>query len=380
MAEGFKSALIAALRGDGDYSGPRSGRGPQALNFDWGSSTGVNFRRRAAGGALNPARLRIPAGPDYNARQPIGSDSSYRDSESPVLAVPTTITPFPQNEPIVTSQPQFIEPDVSNLPLPLPEFSLEQEPKQDVSISYEEIADPNPWNVQAPPAEITRAVPEPEPSVLISYEELTDPNPFNVMAPPAEIAEPKTSPEVAITYEELVDPAPFSVNAPPAEITQEQDPEVAVTVEEIPEPEPSTLRETLSALIPAAAVPADMPVPEPEPEGTVTVEEVPDVPVPVTQEVAAEPSVPPALRDVIEALIPAVPVTSPVPEPEPEGTVTVEEIPDAPIVSDGRPSGGGYTLDTGLSRELMMLAALADMIGSADPEGQITIEELEDFR
>lgn len=376
MAEGFKSALIAALRGDGDYSGPRSGRGPQALNFDWGSSTGVNFRRRAAGGALNPARLRIPAGPDYKARQPIGSDSSYRDSESPVLAVPTTITPFPQNEPIVTSQPQFIEPDVSNLPLPLPEFSLEQEPKQDVSISYEELVDPNPWNVQAPPAEVVKQ----EPDVAISYEELVDPNPWNVKAPPAEVVAQKPSPEVAITYEELVDPNPWNINAPPAEITQKQDPEVAVTVEEIPEPEPSTLRETLASLIPSTAVPADMPVPEPEPEATVTVEEVPDAPVPVTQEVAAEPSVPPALRDAIEALIPAVPVTSPVPEPEPEGTVTVEEIPDAPIVSDGRPSGGGYTLDTGLSRELMMLAALADMIGSADPEGQITIEELEDFR
>lgn len=378
MAENYKSALIAALRGDGDYTGPRSGREPQALDFNWGSSAGLNFRRRAAGGAFNPARLKIPAGPDFNARQPIGSDSSYRDSDSPVLVVPTTITPFPPNEPIVESQSQLIEPDVSNLPLPLPEFSLEQEPKQDVSISYEEIVDPNPWNIQAPVADVVQ--PKSDQQVAISYEELVDPNPFNVLAPQAEVVEQKPSPEVAITYEELVDPNPWNISAPPAEVTQKQDPEVAVTVEEIPEPEPSTLRETLASLIPATAVPADMPAPEPEPEATVTVEEVPDAPVPVTQEVAPEPSVPPALRDVIEALLPAVPVTSPVPEPEPEGTVTVEEVPDAPIVSDGRPSGGGYTLNTGLSRELMMLAALADMIGSADPEGQITIEELEDFR
>lgn len=359
MAEGYKSGLIAALRGDGDYSGPRAGRGPQALNFDWGKGAGLNLRRRASGGALNPARLTIPAGPGFAANQRIGSDSSYLDFNSPTWALPTTITPFPKNEQIVATEPQFFEPDMNDFQFMLPNTTFEPEPQRDVnisyeelvdanpwntsptpkqtatdvalvkpspnqnvSISYEELVDPDPWNTQAPPADAVKKDPE----VAITYEELVDPNPWNVQAPVADAV--KEDPKVAITYEELVDPNPWNINAPPAEIAQEQDPEVAVTVEEIPEPEPSTLRETLASLIPAAAVPADMPVPE----------------------------------------------------PEPEGTVTVEEVPDAPIVSDGRPSGGGYTLNTGLSRELMMLAALADMIGSADPEGQITIEELEDFR
>jgi hypothetical protein len=214
---------------------------------------------------------------------------------------------------------------------------------------------------------------EKTPDVSISYEELVDPNPFNVNAPPADAV--KLEPEVAITYEELVDPNPWNVNAPPAEIAQQQDPEVAVSVEEIPDNEPSTLRDMLSALIPQSA-PADMA--EPEPDVEVTIEEVPDAPVPVTQEVPQEPSVPPALRDMLEALIPAVPVTSPVPDPEPEGTVTVEEVPDVPVASSGRPAGG-YAIDTGLARELMMMAALANMVGPTDPVGQITIEELGDF-
>jgi hypothetical protein len=315
MAKASASPLIAALRGNGNFDGPTGGAGPTALNFNWGDDVPVGFRRRNRGGALNPQRLTATPGLGYNARRGIGGDRSNRDGSSGVLALPTTITPFPKKEPIVEPDFQMYEPDLGGINLPLPEFALEPEPDQDVAISYEELVDPNPWNAKGAQAELAQQKPEPE--VAISYEELVDPNPWNAKGAQAELAQQKPEPEVAISYEELVDPNPWNVQAPPAEL--EQDPEVAVTVEEIPDVEPSTLRETLSQLIDA----------------------------------------PPA--ELVE---------------EPKGTVTVEEVPDVPVASSGR-QGGGYSLDTGLSREMMMLAALAGMI--EDPQGQITIEEIQEL-
>lgn len=443
MANGYSSDLIAALRGGAEYGGPIAGTGPEELNFNWGNGAALNLRRRALAGALNPQRLTLPKGAGFAANQSVDGDSSYRDGSSGLLPLPTTITPPSQKEQVDAPEPVLYEPDLSNMELPLPPINLEPEPTRDVSISYEELVDANPWNVPAPPAELVQKKPEPEvaityeelvdpdpwnrtplpvappaevvqqkpePEVAITYEELVDPNPWNVQAPPADAV--KTEPEVEISYEELVDPNPWNVQAPPADAVKEE-PEVSVSVEEIPDVEPSTLREMIAALLPPVMPPAPEPEPEgtvtveeipdeppvapeppapsapapvlpaplpppppPEPEATVTVEEIPEVPEPVVQEVAPEPLVQPALREIIEALMPPAP---PPPEPEPEGTVTVEEVPDEPLyVNSGRTGGGDYGINTGLSREMMMLAMLADML--EEPQGQITIEELDDFR
>jgi pyruvate/2-oxoglutarate dehydrogenase complex dihydrolipoamide acyltransferase (E2) component len=109
---------------------------------------------------------------------------------------------------------------------------------------------------------------------------------------------------------------------------------------------------------------------EPEPEASVTVEELP-------QEEPA-PQAEPTLEEVIDyinALTQAA-ATEPEAEPEPETSVTVEELPaETEPAPDGR--GGSMPFVTSLAREMALLAAMGDMLGTAnDPKGEITIEEL----
>lgn len=329
MAEGTANPLIMALRANTKPSGAMPGE-MQFFSFPWQKNgSGIVIPRKQAQRSPPPPPPIVDPPPPPPVVPPPAPPAP--PPSPPVM--PPVMPPRNDRETRPTLDTPVYTPDAVDISLNPPVFAFEQPPE-----------------------------------VSISYEELVDPDPFNTKAAPTDAVKPE--PEVSITYEELVDPNPWNINAPPAEVSQQkEDPEVAVTVEEIPDAEPSTLRETLSSLISASATPAEMPASEPEPEATVTVEEVPDV----------VPSVPPALRDVIAALVPAVPVTSPAPEPEPEGTVTVEEVPDVPTVSDGRRGSGGFGINTGLSQELMMLAALADMVGPTDPVGQITIEELGDF-
>jgi hypothetical protein len=60
MAEGYKSAMIASLRGDAPQ-GPRMGEGVNPLMFDWmqGSGSPLIFEARRAA-LLNPQRFELP--------------------------------------------------------------------------------------------------------------------------------------------------------------------------------------------------------------------------------------------------------------------------------------------------------------------------------
>lgn len=285
MAEGTANPLIMALRANTKPSGAMPGE-MQFFSFPWQKNgSGIVIPRKQAQRSPPPSPPIVDPPPPPPVVPPPAPPAP--PPSPPVM--PPVMPPRNDRETRPTLDTPVYIPDAVDISLNPPVFAFEQPPE-----------------------------------VSISYEELVDPDPFNTKAAPTDAVKPE--PEVSITYEELVDPNPWNINAPPAEVSQQkEDPEVAVTVEEIPDAEPSTL------------------------------------------------------RDVIAALVPAVPVTSPAPETEPEGTVTVEEVPDVPTVSDGRRGSGGFGINTGLSQELMMLAALADMVGPTDPVGQITIEELGDF-
>lgn len=78
MAEGYKSALIASLRGDAPQ-GPRMGSGINPLMFDWMNSSNVPLSfaaRRTA--LLNPERLALP----LPATRPMPT-GGYEDSPIP---------------------------------------------------------------------------------------------------------------------------------------------------------------------------------------------------------------------------------------------------------------------------------------------------------
>jgi hypothetical protein len=342
MAEGYKSGLIAALRGGGNYNSVQAGAGPQALNLSWNNSGGVPLavRRRPGGGALNPQRLTTQAIAPKDRQTFLAQQfarqadrwtpqSGYVNPVAALIDANKDRVEYVETANDVLNREQLMPSAPSAVASILPDADVDMKGPTYGSGGMV-MAKGTPGDME--PVVADRSVPEPvmeEPDVQAFIENEIASSMPTVAAPPAEITE-EADPEVAITYQEVPDVEPSVretlaqlIDAPPAELTQEQDPEVAISVEQVPDVEPSTLRETLSALVPAAT-PAEM-------------------------------------------------------EAEPETTVTVEEIPQEEVYVDARRSGGGYGIDTGLSREMMMLAALADMVGAVDPQGTITIEELQEL-
>lgn len=350
MAEGYKSNLIASLRGGNVNTGPRAGAGPQAINLSWGSpsSAPIKVRPRASGGALNPQRLMMQtvAPKDrqtFLAEQFARQANQWTPQSGYVNPVASLIDANKNRVEYVETANDVLNREQLMPSAPSPVASILPADEVDVrGSSYGSGGLVMPKGVTAEMASVA------------AYKPALEPTPDPVME----------EPDVQAYVEQYMAPMIPTISAAPAELTEKAEPETAITVTEVPDVEPSTVRETLSALIPATSPELTQ---EPDPETEITIQEIPD----------AEPS---TLRETLASLIPAaaVPADMPVPEPEPEGTVTVEQVPDVPVVSDGRPSGG-YAIDTGLSRELMMLAALSDMVGTDDPQGQITIEELIDF-
>lgn len=342
MAEGYKSSLIAALRGGTPNSGPVAGGGLEALNYSWGSSNGspLVVRNRGTGGAFNPQRLTIqPVAPIDRqtalARQFAKEadrwtpESGYVNPVAALINANKDRVEYVDTANEVLNREQLMPSAPSAVASILPDGDVDM---KGPGYGSGGMVMPKGTPGDMEPVVADRSVPEPvmeEPDVQAFIENEIASSMPTVVAPPAEITE-EADPEVAITYQEVPDVEPSVretlaqlIDAPPAELTQEQDPEVAISVEQVPDVEPSTLRETLNTLV-AAAAPAEM-------------------------------------------------------EAEPETTVTIEEIPQEEVYVDSRRSGGGYGIDTGLSREMMMLAALADMVGAVDPQGTITIEELQEF-
>lgn len=144
MAEGYKSALIASLRGDAPQ-GPRMGSGINPLMFDWMNSSNVPLSfaaRRTA--LLNPERLALP----LPATRPMPT-GGYEPTP-----IPPEVEP---NEPDLGSPPAREEPQVvseggaGDAPMPppppepepeipyVPEEEQEEEEEQDGLVGVEPV-------------------------------------------------------------------------------------------------------------------------------------------------------------------------------------------------------------------------------------------------
>lgn len=132
MAEGYKSALIASLRGDAPQ-GPRMGDGVSSLMFDWmkGGNVPLNFQARRAA-LLNPERFELPL--PLNPPMPSGggaNEPEIPDTTMPPVDVPPstergqTVAQKPSGgDAGVVNEPPINEPTVEefleNLPPPPP--------------------------------------------------------------------------------------------------------------------------------------------------------------------------------------------------------------------------------------------------------------------
>ena len=130
MAEGYKSALIASLRGDAPQ-GPRMGSGVSPLMLDWmtGSNVPLNFQARRAA-LLNPERFELPL--PLNPPMPSGggaNEPEIPDTTMPPVDVPPstergqTVAEKPSGgDAGVVNEPPINEPTVDefldNLPPP----------------------------------------------------------------------------------------------------------------------------------------------------------------------------------------------------------------------------------------------------------------------
>lgn len=144
MAEGYKSALIASLRGDAPQ-GPRMGSGISSLVFDWMKNNGVPLSFEARRMALlNPERLALP----FPATRPMPT-GGYEDGP-----IPPEVDP---NEPDLGPPPALEEPQVvseggaGDAPMPppppepkpeipyVPEEEQEKEEEQDSLVGIEPV-------------------------------------------------------------------------------------------------------------------------------------------------------------------------------------------------------------------------------------------------
>ena len=404
----YKSSLIEALRGAG-MDGATMGGNVQFLNFPWMQNTDVALRQRPAKSYLaSPELLEYadlpyippaPKGGGMSAVPPgVPNPNTIGETIPEKKAEPETVTeaqpaPAPKGEPIelreqektgvitVEELPPADEGELADLekkgvitveelppeeaPLAGMQPELEKEEKTGV-VTVEELS----------PSETTTAGTQPElekeeKTGVVTVEELAE---QPAAAPTAREVleelipeEEKPEPKATVTVEEI--PQDLTVRQALEELVPQkpEEPEVSVTVEELPPPPPPPPPPVVA---PPVAAPVVEPKSELEPEASVTVEELP-------QEEPA-PQAEPTLEEVIDyinALTQAA-ATEPEAEPEPETSVTVEELPaEAEPAPDGR--GGSMPFVTSLAREMALLAAMGDMLGTAnDPKGEITIEEL----
>jgi hypothetical protein len=372
----YKSSLIEALRGSG-VPGATMGGDVMFLDFPWMRNTDVALRQRAARAYLaNPEVLEYADIP-YVATAPKGGGASAVPDGTPNPNTIGETIPEKKKEPEAVKEEQ---PASTQKGEPI-EF---KEQEKTGVITVEELSPTDDGDLL-----------DLEKKGVITVEELS----------PSDAAVEGTQPELekeektgVVTIEELAEqPAkdPTARDVLEEIVPKEEKPEskATVTVEEIPQD--LTVRQALEELVPekqeekqgsvtveelssssspvttvVANAAASEPEKEPEPEASVTVEELP-------QEEPA-PQAEPTLEEVIDyinALTQAA-ATEPEAEPEPETSVTVEELPaEAEPAPDGR--GGSMPFVTSLAREMALLAAMGDMLGTAnDPKGEITIEEL----
>ncbi len=378
----YKSSLIEALRGSG-VPGATMGGDVMFLDFPWMRNTDVALRQRAARAYLaNPEVLEyadipyippaakgggssaVPAGPPNP--NTIGETIPEKKAE-PETVTESQPAPAPKGEPIeLREQEKTGVITVEELP-PADEGELADLEKKGV-ITVEEL----------PPEELPLAGMQPElekeeKTGVVTVEELAE---QPAAAPTAREVleelipeEEKPEPKATVTVEEI--PQDLTVRQALEELVPQkpEEPEVSVTVEELPPPPPPPPPPVVA---PPVAAPVAEPKSEPEPEASVTVEELPqEEPAPQAEPTLEE------VVDYINALTQAA-ATEPEPEAEPERetSVTVEELPaETEPAPDGR--GGSMPFVTSLAREMALLAAMGDMLGTAnDPKGEITIEEL----
>ena len=312
----YKSSLIEALRGSG-VPGATMGGNVQFLNFPWMQNTDVALRQRPAKSYLASPELLEYADLPYIPPAPKGGGMS---------AVPPGV------------------PNPNTIGETIPEKKAEPAAVQEAAPAV------------APKGELVELREQEKPGV-ITIEELPSLEEVPQGLQPELEKDAKTG---VITVEELAEqPAP----APSArEVLSELIPE-----EEKPEPQATVTVEELASAPTVRAVLSDLVPQEEQPEASVTVEELPP-------EMQEEPTLEEVI-DYINALTQAT-ATEPEAEAEPEVSVTVEELPpETAAAPDGR--GGSMPFVTSLAREMAMLAALGDMLGTAnDPKGEITIEEL----